>query len=68
MDLDETIKLTDASGKSVELPLINLLRILMVKLQPLKMQYLEQTSEPTLTDFDKWLSDKLQMTGKNVLL
>ena len=68
MDLNERVVLTNASGGSVELPLVNLLRILVVKLRPLKMQYLEETSEPSIAGFDQWLSDKLGMTGKNVLL
>lgn len=68
MNLDEKIVLTDVSGGAVVLPLINLLRITIVKLRPLKMQYLEQESSPTIAGFDQWLSDKLGMTGKNVLL
>lgn len=68
MDFDEKITLTDTSGGSVELPLVNLLRILVVKLRPLKMQYLEETIDPSVAGFDQWLSDKLDMTGKSVLL
>ena len=68
MDLNERVVLTDTSGGSVELPLVNLLRILVVKLRPLQMHYLEETAEPSIAGFDQWLSDKLGMKGKNVLL
>lgn len=68
MDMDEEITLTDGTGAQIKLPLVNFLRVLVVKLRPFQMQYLEETSSPSISDFDRWLSDKLEMTGKNVLL
>ena len=67
-DLETTIMMTDNKGGVVELPLVNLLRITMVKLQPMIMEYLEQTSEPTVKDLMDWLAEKLGTKGKNVLL
>lgn len=67
-ELDDMITLTDSKGGAVELPLINLLRITMVKIQPMMMEYLEQTAEPTVKGMVEWLAEKLEMKGKNVLL
>ena len=67
MDLSSPITLV-SNGKSIDLPLINLLRITLVKLQPLIIEYLEQTSEPTVKGLMDWLVEKLEMRGTNGLL
>ena len=69
MDLDEKITLTDAAGRFIELPLVNLLRITLVKLSPLCMQYLEEDTNPTVRGLFEWLPEKLGLQkGESVLL
>ena len=65
--MDERITLQDKNG-SIELPLINILRIALVKLQPMIMKYLEETPEPTVRGLLEWLAEKLEMKGKNILI
>jgi hypothetical protein len=68
MDLNEELTLTDKTGNSVSLPFINLLRITVVKMQDLFLEYQQETGDSTLTGFNHWVKDKLGMTGKNVLM
>ena len=69
MDLDETLLLNDAEGKEIQLPLKNLLRITMVKLMPFFLQYQEETKDSTISGFNTWIGEKLNMgSGVTVLL
>lgn len=68
MNLDEPITLTITNDQTVTLPLVNFLRLTVVYLRQLKMEYLEQEKNPTLAGFDVWLVNRLGMKGKNVLL
>ena len=67
MDLNEPMTLTDAEGKSVTLPLVNFLRLTVVKMQDLFIQYQQETKQSDIVGFNKWIKDKLDMTGKHVL-
>lgn len=67
MDLQGTITLTDAQGK-ITIPFANLLRITIVKLQPFMEAYFAETGNLDIPGFNKWMSDKLGMTGTSVLL
>ncbi len=70
MNLDEEITLTDTFGGAVRLPLINLLRIILVKLNPFVVQYLEENTNATINGFfSEWLPGKLRLAkGDSVLL
>lgn len=68
MELDAPVKLTDKQGNSMELPLVNLLRLTLVKMQPLMQEFFKENATGTMKDFNKWMSDKLGMTGTSVLL
>lgn len=66
MDFDEKVTLS-AEGQTLTLPLINLLRILLVKLTPLMLQY-QQTGKSDIAGFYEWTKEKLGMKGANVLI
>jgi hypothetical protein len=67
MDLEEPITLS-SDGHVVTLPLINLLRITMIKIMPLMLQFQQETGKSDLLSFQEWSKEKLGMKGKNVLL
>lgn len=67
MDLNESMTIL-ADGKTVTLPLINFLRITLVKMQPLMLQYQEETKQSNISGFYEWMREKLEMKGANVLL
>lgn len=68
VDLHASITLT-SSGASIKLPLINILRISLVHLTELRMQYHQEKGAGSLDDFWDWVKEKLEMgKGKTVLL
>lgn len=68
VDLTEKITLHDTEG-SVTLPLVNLLRVTLVHMIPLFLQYQEETKDSTITGFNDWIKKKLEMDkGAQVLL
>ena len=66
MDLNKTITL-HSKDKSIELPLINLLRLTMVHLKEFIKEY--QKIDPNIEKFWKWvLKEKLQVgAGEGIL-
>lgn len=68
VDLADKITLHDTEG-SVTLPLVNLLRITMVHMTSFFLQYQEETKDSTITGFNNWIKEKLEMNkGEAVLL
>ena len=67
MNLDDPMTLTDDKGGTVTLPFINLLRLTIVRLQDFFLEYQQETKQSDIVGFNKWVKDKLGMTGKHVL-
>lgn len=67
MDLDQEVSLVSETGTAT-LPLINVLRIAFVRMQPLAQQYLEETKDTSVTGFMEYMKEKLGAKGKNILL
>jgi hypothetical protein len=71
MDLNEKITLyqgTPEGQLSIELPLINILRISMQKLNDLKNEFIVETKSNNLNEFWEWMSVRLETKGKTVLM
>src|SRR6266513_1541375 len=60
MDFNEQVTLQDEKG-AITLPLINLLRILLVKQMPLMLEYQQSTGESDIAGFYDWMREKLGM-------
>ena len=66
--MDELITLHQGD-KSIELPLINLLRLTMVHLTKMLPEYYEQSDDKTISGFWKWIESKIGMgKGTSVLM
>ena len=67
MDFQEQITLADDEG-TITLPLVNLLRILLIKQMPFMLEYQQITGKSDIVGFYEWMREKLNMKGRNVLI
>lgn len=67
MKLDSLVPITD--GKTViELPLENFLRIFFFHMQPLIIEYQQETGKSDVVGLVDWLKEKLHMKGGSLLV
>lgn len=68
MDLHEVVELRQGK-KTIELPLINVLRFSIIHLTQLRAEWHMETGESNIQDFWIWLEKRLGMgPGKKVLI
>lgn len=65
--LDEMVTLT-SNGDSIQLPLVNILRISMVHLTKLLSEFTQETQSKDILEFWKWMEKKLEMGKGKVVL
>jgi len=67
MKLEDKIPLTDGE-KVIELPLENFLRIFFFHMQPLIIEYQQETGKSDVAGLVDWLKEKLHMKGGSLLV